>query len=250
MRIFVAEDELPARERLLETLARVAPQAQVLGHAESVAGTAAWLAGHPAPDLLLLDIQLADGLSLDLFRAQRVRLPVIFTTAYDRFALDAFQALAVDYLLKPVADAELAKALARVQQWRAHFALAGTSAPLSVWPQRLACRRWAAGQEHHALPVVQLARLVSLDKLTHAVSLDGQRFHVDQSLTELEQQLDPSRFFRLSRQMLVAAAAVRHYAPAGRGRLRVLLAPDNETVIVTQERAGAFRAWWSNAPAP
>ena len=99
MKVFIAEDEPPARERLVETLARVAPRAQVVGHAESVQGTAAWLAAHPAPDVLMLDIQLADGLSLELFQERELPVPVIFTTAYDRFALDAFRALAVYYLL-------------------------------------------------------------------------------------------------------------------------------------------------------
>ena len=102
MNLFIAEDEPPARERLVETLGRVAPGAVIVGSSDSVRGTAAWLAAHAAPDLLLLDIQLSDGLSLELFRDGRLELPVIFTTAYDRFAIDAFQAMAVDYLLKPL----------------------------------------------------------------------------------------------------------------------------------------------------
>jgi DNA-binding LytR/AlgR family response regulator len=250
MRVFIAEDEPPARERLVETLARVAPDAVVLGHSDSVRRTADWLATHPPPDLLLLDIQLADGLSLDLFRAQReqgAQLPVVFTTAYDRFALDAFQALAVDYLLKPVGDAALAAALAKVSRWRAHFAATDATAP-PAWPQRLACRRWGGGAQYVALPVARLARLVSLDKLTHADALDGTRFQVEQTLAELEQALDPARFFRLNRQVLVAASAVRHYAPVGKGRLAVVLAPDDELVTVTQERAAAFKLWWARAP--
>lgn len=251
MKVFIAEDEPPARERLIETLARVAPEAVVVGHADSVRRTADWLATHAPPDLLLLDIQLADGLSLDLFRAQReqrVQLPVVFTTAYDRFALEAFQALAVDYLVKPVGDAALAAALAKVSRWRAHFAGTDVAAP-PAWPQRLACRRWGGSAQHVALPVAQLARLVSLDKLTHAVALDGTRYQVEQTLAEMEQALHPARFFRLNRQVLVAASAVRHYAPSGKGRLAVVVAPDDETVTVAQERAAAFKVWWARAPA-
>jgi len=274
MRVFIAEDEPPARARLIETLARVAPEAVVLGHADSVEGTARWLHAHPPPDLLLLDIQLADGLSLDLFETHGVRMPVIFTTAYDRFALDAFRALAVDYLLKPVADAALAQALAKVRQFREHFQrsqrgrqapaagefageLAGessresagdsrTAAEGHAYAPRLACR---LGAVHHALPTSQLARLVSLDKTTHAVALDGRRFLVDRPLAELEQLLDPARFFRASRQVIVAAQGVRHYATAGKGRLTLTLAPDDDVLAVAQERAAAFRAWWERAPA-
>ena len=250
MKVFIAEDEPPARERLVETLARVAPDAVVLGHADSVAATAGWLAAHPPPDLLLLDIQLADGLSLDLFRSHRVRLPVVFTTAYDRFALDAFEALAVDYLLKPVGDAALAQALAKLRRFRAgepvpaSAATAATAAP--AFAPRLSCR---LGAVHHALPVAQLARLVSLAKTTHALALDGRRFLVDQPLAELEAALDPGRFFRASRQVIVAAQGVRHYASAGKGRLLLTLLPDDATLAVAQERAAAFKAWWAQAPA-
>jgi DNA-binding LytR/AlgR family response regulator len=244
MKLFIAEDEPPARERLVETPARVAPDAQVLGHADSVQGTARWLAEHAPPDLLLLDVQLADGLSLDLFQAHRVQLPVVFTTAYDRFALDAFRALAVDYLLKPVVDAALAQALAKVRQFRAHF---GEPALAAAYPPRLACR---LGAVHHALPVAQLARLVSLDKSTHAVALDGRRYSVDRPLAELEHQLDPTRFFRATRQVIVAAHGVRHYAGSGKGRLALTLAPDGDVLAVPQERAAAFRTWWERAPGP
>jgi DNA-binding LytR/AlgR family response regulator len=121
LRAFIAEDEPPARERLTLALARVAPQARVVGHADSVRGTQRWLAAHPPPDLLLLDIQLADGLSLELFADGRLALPTIFTTAYDRFAIDAFRALAADYLLKPVAEAALAQALQKVERLRRSF---------------------------------------------------------------------------------------------------------------------------------
>lgn len=247
MKLFIAEDEPPARARLIETLGRVAPEAEVVGSADSVRATAAWLDAHPAPDLLLLDIQLGDGLSLDLFHAQRVRVPVVFTTAYDRFALDAFRALAVDYLLKPVADDALAQALAKVRQWRAHFGAAPAAAAGAAYPPRLACR---LGAVHHAVPVAQLARLVSLDKSTHALTLDGRRFLVERPLAELDQLLDPALFFRATRQVIVSAQGVRHYAGAGKGRLVLTLAPDDETLTVTQERAAAFKAWWAGAPAP
>ncbi len=257
LRIFIAEDEPPARQRLVEALLRVAPQSCLLGSADSVRGTAQWLASNAAPDVLLLDIQLADGLSLELFRghAPAAQLPVIFTTAYDRFAIDAFQALAVDYLLKPVSDAALAQALAKAQRLHARFAqdvglwLARQAPPLvGLWRQRLVARKGAT--QFHALPVAQLSHLVSLDKLTFAVDRDGARFLVDQTLSELEAELDPTRFFRVNRQLLVAAHAVQHYTPAGKGRLRVTMGPGiTEEVLVSQERAADFKAWWQAAPA-
>ena len=258
LQIFIAEDEPPARERLFEALARVAPQARVVACADSVRGTAAWLASHAAPDILLLDIQLADGLSLELFRtdppAAVLQVPVIFTTAYDRFALDAFAALTVDYLLKPVADAALAQALAKAQRLYARFArdagqwLARASTSVAgPWRPRLVGRKGSA--QFHAVPVAQISHLVSLDKLTYAVAMDGVRYLIEQTLSELEGELDPSRFFRVNRQLLVAAQAVRHYSPVGKGRLKVTIEPGGaDEVFVSQERAGDFKAWLQAAP--
>lgn len=247
MKVFIAEDEPPARERLVETLARVAPRAQVVGHAESVQGTAAWLAAHPAPDVLMLDIQLADGLSLELFQGRELPVPVIFTTAYDRFALDAFRALAVDYLLKPIAEEALHAALAKVARMREHFGAdvaallrqVTTSGP--HWRQRLLGK---LGGQFHSLAVADVACFVSVDKLTFAVLPDGRRYQVETPLAELQDELDPALFFRANRQVLIAAQAVRHFAPAGKGRLRVESASAAiGELIVSPDRAAAFRAW-------
>jgi len=244
LRAFIAEDEPPARERLQAALHRVAPWVAVVGQADTVRGTQAWLAAEPAPDLLLADIQLADGLSLELFADGRLLLPTIFTTAYDRFALDAFRALAVDYLLKPVSEPALAAALHKLQQLRQGF-----GADVRTWlqqavpsrPQRLVGRR---GAVHQVLPLGQVAYLVSQDKLTWAVAHDGQRLLLDRALAELEAELDAKRFFRLNRQLLAAAEAVLQFTPAGKGRLRVKLHPDlGAEVWVSQERAAEFRAW-------
>jgi DNA-binding LytR/AlgR family response regulator len=253
--LFIAEDEPPARERLIEAVARVAPGARVLGWSDSVQGTAAWLAGHVAPDLLLLDIQLADGLSLELFRSGQLSLPVIFTTAYDRFAIDAFQALAVDYLLKPVSEAALGMAFAKAARLRQQFApgvdvlarlLDAARTQGAVFRQRLVGRK---GNQFHALEVARVAWVVSVDKLSFAVMHDGNRYLLEQPLSQLEGELDPAAFFRVSRQLLVALPGVRRFAAAGRGRLKLELAPAGEgEVLISQERAAAFRAWIGGAP--
>jgi DNA-binding LytR/AlgR family response regulator len=256
MRLFIAEDEAPARERLVGLLARVAPQARVLGHAETVQGTRDWLAAQGPPDLLLLDIQLADGLSLELFRDAAPDCPVIFTTAYDRFALDAFQALAVDYLLKPIGEAAMARAMARAQRLRAGFGVevAGWLAAQGPLPHAPAYRQRLLGRQRggpvRVLPVAELAYLVSVDKLAHAVTTDGERHLLDGTLAEIEQTLDPARFFRANRQVLVALTAIAGYSAVGKGRLRLRLATGpGHDVEVSQERAAAFKAWLLQAPA-
>jgi len=245
LRAFIAEDEPPARERLLGALARVAPQVQVVGQADSVQGTQAWLAAHPAPDLLLLDIQLSDGLSLELFQGDRLAVPTIFTTAYDRFAIDAFRALAVDYLLKPVGEAALAQALQRVDRLRRGFGDGGAAVrqlpAATTWRQRLVGRH---GGGFQVLPVERLAYVVSVDKLAVAVDDAGERLTLDMPLAELEAELDPARFFRASRQLLVSVQAVKRFVPVGKGRLRLDLQPALAAdTSISPERAAAFRAW-------
>ena len=116
LRILILEDEYPAAERLQRLLTQAAPTAQVLAVLDTVAGALTWLAANPAPDLILSDIQLADGLSLDVFAQTVARSPVIFTTAYDQYALQAFRANGIDYLLKPIKLPELQAALAKLTE--------------------------------------------------------------------------------------------------------------------------------------
>ena len=238
MKLFIAEDEPPARERLIETLARVAPDAQVVGSAASVYDTRQWLATHAEPDVLLLDIQLVDGLSTELFADGALALPTIFTTAYDEFALAAFNALAIDYLLKPVDDASLARAFARVARLRE--AIRG-DVIATRYRQRWVARQGAA---FVAVPIEQVAYFVSVDKLSFVVTRDGTRRLLDEPLADIEGALDPECFFRINRQMIVAAVAIARFASSGRARLGVELIPaaDGE-VQISQERAAAFRQW-------
>lgn len=254
LRLFIAEDEPPALARLLEALQRVAPDARVVGTVASVQSARAWLAAHPAPDLMLLDIQLGDGLSLALFDpaagGQAPGVPVIFTTAHDAFVLEAFKCHAIDYLLKPVGEAALAAALARYDALRRHFTgdLSGLLATLqlqapvrSAWRQRLVLRRGAA---FASVRCDELAWCTSIDKLAFVVTRSGERLLADETLAELEASLDPQRFFRANRQFLVALDAIQAFRPHGKGQLKLQLqpAPDAE-VLVSQERARAFRDW-------
>jgi DNA-binding LytR/AlgR family response regulator len=255
IQLFIAEDEPPALARLVEALQRVVPRAEVRGTAASVQGARAWLATHPAPDLMLLDIQLADGLSLALFDPAAGGLPpaapVVFTTAHDAFVLEAFKCNAIDYLQKPVRDADLAAAFMRYDALRRHFTgnLDGLLAALRPaaatarggWRQRLVLRRGAA---FASLRCDEVAWCVSVDKLAFVLTRTGERLLADESLGELEASLDPTRFFRANRQVLVHIDAVKSFRPHGKGQLKLELTPPAEVpVLVSQERARAFRDW-------
>ncbi|MEO5881977.1 MAG: LytTR family DNA-binding domain-containing protein [Caldimonas sp.] len=250
MNLFLVEDEAPARERLIETIGRVEPAARIAGVAASVREARDWLAAHPPPDLMLLDVQLADGLSFELFTPGTVSCPAIFATAYDEFVLEAFKANAIDYVLKPVSDDALARAFAGYRRLKRHFAasdVAGLVADLAAPPARPRQRILArSGAGFLSLRLEDVAWFVSVDKTTWAVGSDGRRHAVDASLAELEVQLDPQRFFRINRQVIVAAPAVRGFRPSGKGRLELQLVPaatGTATLSVTPERATAFQKW-------
>ena len=263
LRILILEDEYPAAERLQRLLAQAAPGAQVLAVLDTVAGALAWLASHPAPDLILSDIQLADGLSLDVFAQTVVACPVIFTTAYDQYALQAFRANGIDYLLKPLKLPELQAALGKLAALRAGSAPGAQAAlppatfatpnfPLErlldalPQPQRPYKTRFLVrqGETLLPLPTTAVAWLASRHETTTLATHDGRRFVVDYTLEQLEKLLDPGQFFRLNRQLIAQLPAVRQLVPHLGGRLLVALAPaPSHEVLVSKERAGALKAW-------
>lgn len=259
LRILILEDEYPAAERLQRLLAQAAPGAQVLAVLDTVAGALAWLAAHPAPDLILSDIQLADGLSLDVFAQTVVRSPVIFTTAYDQYALQAFRTTSIDYLLKPLKLPELQAALAKLRFFHEELgappgAGPATAAPLHLErlldalprPQRPYKTRFLVrqGETLLPLPTAEAAWFQSRHETTTLATHDGRRFVVDYTLEQLESLLDPGQFFRLNRQLLAQLPAVRRLVPHFGGKLLVELAPaPTEEIVVSKEKAGAVKSW-------
>ena len=268
MTILLLEDEYPAAERLQRLLAQAAPEAQVLAVLDTVAGALAWLAVHPAPDLILSDIQLADGLSLEIWEQAVVPSPVIFTTAFDAYAIRAFQANSVAYLLKPVKLAELQAALAKRDAQRDAALHEGlrmrneelAASPNSSFPvphasfsiERLldALRPYKArflvrqGEQLLPLPVAEAAWFLSRHETVTLVCFDGRRFVLDYTLEQLESLLDPAQFFRLNRQLLAQLPAVCRLHPHFGGKLLVELHPaPPEEVLVSREKAGAVKAW-------
>ena len=265
MTVLLLEDEPLAAERLQRLLAQAAPTARVLAVLDTVAGALGWLAAHPAPDLILSDVQLADGLSLDVFAQTLVTSPVVFTTAYDQYALRAFEANSVAYLLKPVKLPELQRALAKLQQWpgaapggeatgvdesragsgsdptpNSAPSLPHSTHPAAAYPealerlldalprpQRPYKERFLVRQGEALLPLParETAWFQSRHEVTTLATLDGRRFVVDYTLEELEKLLDPTAFLRLNRQVLAQLPAVRRLLPHLGGKLLVELLP-------------------------
>jgi DNA-binding LytR/AlgR family response regulator len=245
MTILVLEDEAPARAWLTQVLARHRPGAAITALA-SVADALAWLAGHPAPELIVADIQLADGLSLEIFEHAQPGCPVIFTTAYDEYLIDAMQRDGIAYLLKPLREDDVAGALAKYDRLESHFTARvrglreAIERPRTGAPRRLVARR---RDGFVVLSLDDIAYFVVVDKLVEVVARDGRRFDVDQTLGELERDL-AGEVFRVNRQYLVHAAAIAGFRPFVKGKLLVELAPATaDEVVVSQENAARFRAW-------
>lgn len=247
MKIVVVEDEQLAAERLCKQILELIPEAKIEPPISSVRATRERLSQAPKPDLIFLDIQLSDGLSIEVFQTITPPCPIIFTTAFDTYFLEAFQCNGIDYLLKPIKKSRLADALKKYQRLKSHF-----TADLQALQQhfredesryksRLLVRK---GLEYASMAIEEIAYLFSEYKMTFARNHDGQSFMIEKSLRELEQCLDPKLFYRLNRKYLACIHAVHRFKPLEKGKLQIILRPEpDERVIVSQEKATEFKQW-------
>ena len=256
LRALIVEDEPLAARRLADMLARQPEPVQILGTAESVAQAVQLLEAGPVPDVLFLDIHLADGLSFEIFELTPVRCPVIFTTAYDQYALQAFKVNSVDYLLKPIDEAELTTALAKLRARLPAAAPAFDPALLAQLMQQMQQTAPAAvpyktqfvvrvGEHLKVVPVDQIAYFFSLEKATFLQTIEGRKFVVDYTMDQLETLLDPRRFFRLNRTYLAQQSAIQDIIHYTNSRLQTVLkpvAPDAQ-VLVSREKVNVFKSW-------
>lgn len=246
MKIAIVEDEPLAREMLAGCIRQCEPRAEVVAMLEGVADTVAWLAANGQPELLFVDIQLGDGTSFDIFRKARLDCPVVFTTAYDDHVLEAFQANGIDYLLKPIRREMVAAALEKYERLKGHFrsdhaALARALTKPTGPRERFLVRK---GSEFVSVRTAEVAYFFSEHKLVFLVTREGKRHILDKTLSDVESELEPARFFRVNRNFLASIDAVARCSPLGKGRLLVQLQPaSGAEVTVSQERAAEFKRW-------
>ena len=252
MNVLVIEDENLTARRLESQLLRYDPTIQVLDRLPSVARAVAWLRTHPAPDLLFLDIHLEDDVGFRIFEQVAVSTPVIFTTAYDEYMVQAFRVNSIDYLLKPIAYEALAAALDKYKALRQHFA--PTPPPdlnallrLLDKPAEPTYRdRFlvSIGPKLRSVEVSDIAYFFLEEKLTFLTNQQGTMLPLDYSLDKLTQLLNPRQFFRVSRQYLVSLSAIRtvHTYSAGKLKLELLPTPRHE-VFVSGDRVADFKDW-------
>lgn len=250
MRILLIEDETLAAERVQSLLQETGETMQVLAHLKSVETSVQWLSSNPHPDLIISDIRLLDGSCFEIFEQVSVTVPVIFTTAYDQYAMKAFEVNSVDYLLKPIEPEKLKLALEKVKlrSQREHAQQPDYAALLKLlqasqptYKSRFMVR---FGQKIVAVPIEKVAYFFSENKLTFLVTHDQKKYPLDQPLDELTAVLDPRIFFKANRQFIITFQSIAEIHPYFKGRIKLMLSPvSTEEVVISSERSPEFKKW-------
>lgn len=246
MRVILAEDEITASRKLANLLLRAEPSIDIVAFPESVKAAVDWLQHHTAPDLAFFDIRLSDALSFEIFDQCRIDFPVIFVTAYDDYLLKAFDYNAIHYLLKPVTEEKLKKALQKVKQLETHF-MSGVGQFLKELKINAGSRdRVLVHKGAYLVPLEAslIAYVFTEHKISFVRSGDGELYVADQTLTELEDRLDPVLFFRANRQYLVNRDFIIKFKSIEQSKILLELKPSTrQEIIIGKENAVGFRKW-------
>ncbi len=253
MNILIIEDETYAQQELIRLLRQTGRDIEVLACLDTVSASVRWLKDNHQPDLVLLDIQLADGLSFDIFNQVKMQSPVIFTTAYDEYAIEAFKLNSIDYLLKPVKLEELKAAMDKLDSFQQQFAKGNgplLDGQLDMIREMLSGAGFKSrflarlGDQVNSVKLEEIAYFKAEDNVVFMVLNEGKRLIIDHSLEQLEGMLDPSVFFRLNRSYLAKIDSIRKAHKYFNSRMLVELSPDaGEKVLVSRIKVKAFLDW-------
>jgi DNA-binding LytR/AlgR family response regulator len=246
-RIVIIEDEQLAAERLIMLLKQYDPAIEIVKHLYSVEESIQWLNTNAHPDLLFLDIQLADGFCFDIFKQVNYSRPIVFITAYNEYALDAFQLCSIDYLLKPVTAEALAKALQKFMQLQSNFAEVNYDQLSKFFDNASFKTRFLgrAGQRMFFVETSEVQFFQADDKIVYLVDKEGNKLTVDYTLDRLEGLLNPKEFFRLNRKYIARFSSIAQVKPYVNSRLKLLLRNGSKTeeVVLSRERVHEFKTW-------
>ena len=252
MNVVIIEDEYPAAERLAKLLERADRQVSVVATLDSVAGAVLWLQTHPAPDLIMSDIQLSDGLSFEIYEQVVIKSPIIFTTSYDEYAIRAFKHKSIDYLLKPIKFEELQRAIEKYRDLHRAPSDANPAARLEQLLDvlshtgRSSKKRFLVKKGEQLIPVADddAAYFYTENELVYLIAHTGKKYVLDYTLEQLSTLLDPARFFRINRQFIVSLAAVQQIHTYFSNRLKLQLQPAADAeVLVSKGQVKRFKAW-------
>lgn len=249
MKVIIIEDEQPAARRLSRLLTDLDKNIDIIQTIDSVEDAIAYLKTGDKAELIFMDIQLADGLSFDIFDKIKIITPVIFTTAYDQYALKAFKVNSVDYLLKPIEEKDLTSALDKFRQLHQNdgHAVDYTQLIEAIRSGKETFKKRFLVKTAGRLTFIQtedIAYFFSDDGNSFIVTLQGDRFLMESVLDEIEKQLDPSSFFRINRKMIVSLTGITKIEPYLNNRFVLTLKPSfDEEAVVSRQRSGEFKNW-------
>ncbi len=248
MRVAIIEDEIRASDHLTSLIERIDPDARVVAILDSVKESLRWLAKNDTPDLVFMDIQLGDGLSFEIFEVVDLEAPIIFTTAYDEYAIKAFKVNSIDYLLKPIDEAELRAAIEKYQtlgEKRQPQALPDLKQVVDLLSNQYKSRFVVKIGEHiKSIPTEDIEYFFSREKATFFAAKDKRNYLIDFALDRIEDLLDPKEFYRVNRKFIIRHEAIDDIISYSNSRLRLILTnPPTEEVIVSRDRVSGFRTW-------
>ena len=251
MNILLIEDEALAAEKIKNTLSEVNSSANILDTLVSVEDSISWLQNNPMPDMIISDIHLADGICFNIFSEVKVTCPIIFATAYDKYAIQAFEVNSIDYLLKPVTQERLQQAVDKYMQLTEtkdtdRVDLFSEFKELLAEKKRDYKTRFLCkiGNKIKSVSVDKISYFYTENKMTFILDQDKTRYPVNNTLDEIENLIDPNHFFRLNRQFITSYDSISEIHPHFKGRVKVKLNPKNEgDIIVSTERTPLFKSW-------
>jgi len=239
-KILIIEDEEAAEARLRQLLREVDPDLEFLPSIDSVTGAIDALRHGQTPDLIFMDVQLSDGLCFKIFDAVKIDVPIIFTTAYHDYALDAFRSFVVDYLLKPIRIDELNRAYTKYLQFFDRSSTAPTTTEKKEEEKNWVIR---LGNQIRLVSQKEVAYYFSKDKISYLITFDGKKCALDQSLDSIESVISHTDYFRVNRQCILHRKSVQKMEIESKGRLLLTLSPHDYQTISSTERSPAFKQW-------
>jgi len=250
MRVLIVEDEPLAAAQLAALLAQLKPSATIAGVCDTIESTVKWFSNNPPPDLAFFDIQLGDGLSFEIFNAIEIKSPVIFTTAYDQYALKAFKVNSIDYLLKPIDKDELTNSLIKFDNLQINYKAQLPEGLIHELISSLGKTEYKKrflvkiGAHLKAINTEEANYFYSFQKGTFLKASDGRNYLLDQTLEVIEQLVNPEKFFRINRKYLVSIDSITDVHAYSNSRLKIKVKNQEEDdFLVAREKVKAFKDW-------
>lgn len=251
MNVLIIEDEQLAAEKLESLINKIDNDINVVGKLRSVSAAVEWLSSNEHPDLLISDIKLLDGISFEIFSQIEYQKPVIFTTAYDQYAIKAFEVNSIDYLLKPIQKEKLEAAFQKLeifQNNREQHAKPDYNKLIEMmqagnkqYKSRFMIK---VGQKILAVPVEKIAYFYSQNKLSYVVTKEGKKYPLDDPLETIDPLLNPQNFIRANRQYIIGFDSIKEIHPYFKGRVMVELIPENEhEIVISSDKTPEFKRW-------